>query len=71
MYHSDCVCTGLQLANFWQDVYRDFCRGRIYLPREDRALFGYTDDQLHRNDYNDAFRKLMQFEVDRTHDWFL
>ncbi len=71
VYHSDCVCTGLQLANFWQDVYRDFCRGRIYLPREDRALFGYTDDQLHRNDYNDAFRKLMQFEVDRTHDWFL
>jgi hypothetical protein len=33
---SDEVCTGLQLANFWQDVGRDLDIGRVYLPREDR-----------------------------------
>ncbi|MFN7768008.1 MAG: squalene synthase HpnC, partial [Planctomycetaceae bacterium] len=37
---SDSICTGLQLANFWQDVARDFDIGRIYLPREDRERFG-------------------------------
>ncbi len=43
---SDEICTGLQLANFWQDVARDFEKGRIYLPREDRERFGVTEEQL-------------------------
>ena len=30
---SDAVCSGLQLANFCQDMSRDAQRGRIYLPR--------------------------------------
>ncbi|MGE3820158.1 MAG: squalene/phytoene synthase family protein, partial [Isosphaeraceae bacterium] len=30
---SDQTCTGLQLANFWQDVARDRAIGRVYLPR--------------------------------------
>ena len=37
---SDCVCTGLQLAEHWQDVGEDFRRGRIYLPQEDLERFG-------------------------------
>src|SRR5438477_785921 len=39
---SDDVCTGLQLVNFLQDVPRDLELGRIYLPAEDRRLFGVT-----------------------------
>jgi squalene synthase HpnC len=66
---SDSICTGLQLANFWQDVARDFDIGRVYLPREDRERFGYTDDDLRRRITNDAFAELMQFEVARTRDW--
>lgn len=31
---SDLVCTGLQLANFCQDMARDAALGRIYVPRE-------------------------------------
>ncbi len=34
---SDQVCSGLQLANFWQDVAVDLAKGRIYLPRRDMA----------------------------------
>ena len=34
---SDAVCTGLQLAEHWQDVGEDHARGRIYLPEEDLA----------------------------------
>ena len=40
---SDLTCTGLQLANFWQDVARDLAIGRIYLPAEDCDRFGYPD----------------------------
>jgi phytoene/squalene synthetase len=39
---SDDVCTGLQLVNFLQDVPRDLELGRIYLPLEDRCMFGVT-----------------------------
>ncbi|HSL23466.1 MAG TPA: squalene synthase HpnC [Vicinamibacterales bacterium] len=31
---SDCVCTALQLTNFWQDLERDWKKGRLYVPRE-------------------------------------
>lgn len=30
--YSDAICTGLQLANMWQDVASDRLRGRRYLP---------------------------------------
>jgi squalene synthase HpnC len=33
---SDAVCTALQLANFWQDLERDWRRGRLYVPAADR-----------------------------------
>ncbi len=65
---SDAVCTGLQLANFWQDVARDFDMGRVYLPREDRDQFGYTAEMLQRRETNEPFLKLMQFEADRARD---
>jgi squalene synthase HpnC len=67
---SDHVCTALQLANFWQDVARDFDLGRVYLPEEDRRRFGYGDDDLEGRQFTPAFAELMRFEVDRTRDLF-
>jgi squalene synthase HpnC len=67
---ADEVCTGLQLANFWQDVARDHAIGRVYLPAEDRARFEYTDDDLSSRRYTPAFKELMRFEVDRTRGYF-
>jgi squalene synthase HpnC len=67
---ADHVCTALQLANFWQDVARDFAIGRIYLPEEDLHRFGYTETDLRQGRYTPAFVELMRFEVDRTRDLF-
>jgi squalene synthase HpnC len=67
---SDEVCTGLQLANFQQDVARDFAIGRVYLPGEDRARFGYSDADLEAKRFTPAFRELMRFEVERTRGFF-
>jgi len=63
---SDRTCTALQLANFWQDVARDLAIGRVYLPREDRARFGYPDDDLHALRFTPAFAELLRFEVGRA-----
>jgi squalene synthase HpnC len=64
------VCTGLQLANFWQDVARDFAIDRVYLPVEDRRRFGYTDADLEAKRCTPEFRALMRFEVDRARGYF-
>ncbi len=61
---SDSICTGLQLANFWQDVARDYAMGRVYLPAAEQSRFGYTPEMLARREVNDAFRRLMAAEVD-------
>jgi phytoene synthase len=37
---SDCVCTALQLTNFWQDLARDWAIGRLYLPEEEWRVAG-------------------------------
>jgi squalene synthase HpnC len=63
---ADATCTALQLANFWQDVARDLAIGRIYLPREDRARFGYSDSDLHARRFTPAFAELLRFEVERA-----
>ena len=68
---SDSICTGLQLANFWQDVARDYDIGRVYLPQEDRNRYGYTQSDLESRATNTAFLKLMQFEVERARQFLL
>lgn len=60
------TCTGLQLANFWQDVARDARIGRTYLPEEDRVRFGYSDADLAAGRCTPEFVALMRFEVARA-----
>lgn len=67
---SDCTCTALQLANFWQDVARDLAKGRIYLPLEDMERFGYSEAELLAGECNQQFVCLMRFEVERTRELF-
>lgn len=43
---SDSICTGLQLANFCQDMQRDAILGRIYAPRELCVRHGVTEQQI-------------------------
>jgi squalene synthase HpnC len=65
---ADQICTGLQLANFWQDVARDAARGRVYIPDEDLERFGCRADDLRRGVATENLRRLMRFEVDRATD---
>ncbi len=68
---SDRICTGLQLANFCQDVARDWKRGRIYLPGETLRRFGYDEAMFARGEANEAFRNVMQTEVARAESLLL
>jgi squalene synthase HpnC len=67
---SDALCTGLQLANFWQDVSIDIRKPRIYLPKETREKFGIEREQLRRNLATTNVRDAIRFEVQRTRGYF-
>lgn len=46
LQQSDCICSALQLINFWQDLSVDIPRGRIYLPADSLRAHGVTEAQL-------------------------
>ena len=59
-----------QLTNILRDLAEDAARGRVYLPREDLERFGYSEEQLHRGERDDNFRRLMRFEVERARSYY-
>src|SRR5215468_7904299 len=67
---SDYTCTALQLANFWQDVFVDYGKGRIYLPLEDLRRFGVSGEEIPQRRATPQFIELMKFQVQRAHEWF-
>ncbi len=69
--YSDAICTALQLINFWQDVGKDYAIGRIYLPLDEMAQFGVTENHIAQQICDDAWRALMKFQVDRARSLML
>ena len=68
---SDHICTALQLTNFWQDISVDLQKDRIYLPLEDLEEFAYSEQDLLERKFDNRFRKLMVFQVQRTAEFFV
>ena len=66
---SDDICTGLQLANFYQDYSVDQLKGRSYIPLDEMARFGYTEVQNPTTAHDGHFRELMAFQVERARDY--
>ena len=60
----------MQLVNVLRDIPEDFARGRVYLPQEDLARFGYSEEDLARGVVNGPFRDLMAFEAARARAHF-
>ena len=61
----------LQLTNILRDVGQDFANGgRVYLPSEDLARFGYSPEDLAAGRHNEAFLALMRFEARRARELY-
>jgi squalene synthase HpnC len=67
---SDATCTGLQLANFWQDVSVDLKKDRVYIPREAMSVHGYTEADLFAGVEDARFQSVMRDVVDRARALF-
>ncbi|HRE41083.1 MAG TPA: phytoene/squalene synthase family protein [Ignavibacteria bacterium] len=60
----------LQLTNILRDLKKDAENGRIYLPKEDLEKFGYSEEDLLKNNYNNSFIELMKFECERARRYY-
>lgn len=63
---SDGICTALQLINFWQDVAIDWQKNRVYIPQDDLAKFGVSEQQIADGKSDAAFQRLMAYECERA-----
>ena len=63
---SDAICSSLQLINFWQDVAIDYRKPRIYFPQDEMTQYGITESHIANATTNDAWRKFLRFQVNRT-----
>ena len=59
-----------QLTNILRDLGVDARNGRIYLPLEDLARFGYTEADLLAERMTPAFHALMRFECVRAREFY-
>lgn len=67
---SDATCTGLQLANFWQDVTVDWEKNRVYLPLDLLARHGATVEQIAARRFDTAFAGAMREAVTEARRYF-
>ena len=59
-----------QLTNILRDLATDAGRGRIYLPLDELARFGYSEAELLGLTYNPAFVELMRFQAQRAKRYY-
>ena len=59
-----------QLTNIMRDVGADAERNRIYVPQEDLARFGCSEEQLLAGTSSPQFIQLMEYQAARAHDYY-
>jgi hydroxysqualene synthase len=57
---ADAVCTALQLTNFWQDLERDWAKGRLYLPVDDCRRAGARFEDLDARRMSGAWQAVLR-----------
>jgi phytoene synthase len=64
--HAETLGIALQLINIIRDVREDWQLGRVYLPQDELASFGVTEDDIAAGRATDAWRALMTFQAERA-----
>ena len=59
-----------QLTNIIRDVGEDARRNRIYLPLDELARFGVTEEDILRSRESDAVKQLLEFQIERAESYY-
>jgi len=65
---SDCICTALQLINFWQDAAVDWQKDRVYIPQTDLPRFRVSEADIAESRWSANWAALMDFQIDRARE---
>eukprot|EP00897_Mesotaenium_endlicherianum_P006033 jgi/Mesen1/5458/ME000273S04690 len=60
-----------QLTNILRDVGEDSRRGRVYLPQNELAQFGLSDEDIFKGEVTEKWRAFMRFQIKRARDYFV
>ncbi len=60
--------TAFQLANFIRDIDEDIDRGRIYMPLDELARFGVSEEMLLRRTMTPEIVEAIKFQIARVRD---
>lgn len=60
----------MQLTNILRDIKEDLERGRVYLPQDELASYGITEEMLARGVVDEALRGFLAFQVQRARHYF-
>lgn len=59
-----------QLTNIIRDVGEDARRNRIYIPLDDLAQFGVSEEDILRSRESTAMRALLEFQIERAENYY-
>lgn len=62
--------TAMQLTNILRDIKEDAQNNRIYIPKNELEEFGYPEEDLMNYTFNDNFKKLMKFQIERADEYY-
>lgn len=60
--------TAFQLANFIRDIAEDIDRGRIYMPLDDLARFGVSEEMLLKRELTPEIIEAVKYQIARVRD---
>ena len=60
--------TAFQLANFFRDIGEDIERGRIYMPLDELARYGVSEEMLLRRELTPEIVEAIKFQIARVRD---
>jgi phytoene synthase len=60
--------TAFQLANFIRDIGEDIDRGRIYMPLDDLARFGVSEEMLLKRELTPKIVEAIKYQIARVRD---
>jgi phytoene synthase len=67
---SDALCTALQLTNFWQDLDRDWQKGRLYVPLDEIAAEHARVQDLDDRQMTEPWQRVLTRVAARTRQSF-
>ena len=60
-----------QLTNFLRDIREDYeLRDRIYMPQDELARFGLSDEDIKNHVVDDRWRNFMRFQIERAREYY-